>query len=111
MGRPFGARAYSFGLYSRWYDVILDPLSLFGVSGIARARLVTPTLQPVSVSLGGRSRIAPVLSLQATAALPLIARSWLQAPLREFWEPVAACDVTWTVQPKPPYVCPELTDG
>ena len=134
-GRPFGVWAYSFGPYSRWHQVVMDPLSLHGRGGLSRSELMLPILHLVSAKLSGRSHLSPLLTINAVINLeaPLAAQSGMQAPLRYFWEheppsecgddwspgmpcvvawtPAAGCDVAWVVQPKPPFACPEVIHG
>lgn len=98
-GRPFGVWAYSFGPYSRWHQVALEPLSLTSRGGINRPLLVLPILHEISVTIVGRSRVDPLLNIRAELHLSghLGARGSLYAPLRLYWEiePPSECGDDW----------------
>lgn len=99
-GRPFGVWPYSFGPYSRWHQVAIEPLMLGGRAATNRPQLVLPVLHLASARLVGQSRVDPVLNIRAVMALSgaLGARSGVYAPLRLYWEhePPSECGDDWS---------------
>jgi len=134
-GRPFGVWEYSFGPYSRWHQIAVEPLSLIARGATVAPELMLPTLHLVGAELLGQSRLPARLNIETSLSLssPMAAQGGVYAPLRLYWEheppsecgddwspgipcevawtPAAGCDVAWAVKPKPSFACPEVTHG
>jgi len=110
--RPYGLGPYGDDLYSHYRQPDLAPTIMAGRSQVRRA----VTLRDVGFtgSLQARSSTrARIVENAVVYVGVLTGQSSSSANARLYWEhqPPSKCGNDWVVQPKPPYVCPEMSHG